>query len=107
MPEAMNDHVRSILLGLLWAGWLLFVAIMIWRGWRDRRRWREQTRHWQHQTRVNQRIQELLAQEYENRLTPEERQRREAQRRHLEGLRAQAEAELAAEEHEQKGRRHG
>jgi hypothetical protein len=40
---------------------------------------------------------ELLQQEYENLLTPDERQRREAQRRHLAELRARAETELAAE----------
>jgi hypothetical protein len=48
---------------------------------------------------------ELLQQEYENLLTPDERQRREAQRRHLEELRAKAEAELAADAQQRGGRR--
>ena len=65
--------------------------------WWHHRRWRAPTRRWQHDSRVHQRVQELLAQEYEDLLTPEERQRREAQRRHLDELRARAEAEVAAE----------
>jgi hypothetical protein len=83
--------------GLLTAGWFIAAAIMFWRWcWQDRR-WREQTRRWQHESRVNQCVSELLKQEYEQLLTPEERQRRETQRQCLAKLRAQAEAELAAE----------
>jgi hypothetical protein len=70
--------------------WLIFSAVML-------KRSRQQDRRWQHESRVHQRVSELLAQEYEQLLTPEERQRREAQRRHLAELRARAETELAAE----------
>jgi flagellar biosynthesis/type III secretory pathway M-ring protein FliF/YscJ len=81
--------------GILAVGWLVFVIIMFWCGHQRSRRWSEQTRRWQHESRVHQRVQELLAQEYEHLLTPEARQRREAQRHHLQELRA--EAELTAE----------
>ncbi len=86
--------------GLLAVGWFVFAAVMLWRS-------RQQDRRWRHETRVQQRISQLLAQEYELLLTTEERQRREAQRQHLQELRARAEAELAAEAHEQEGRRRG
>ena len=66
--------------GILAVGWLVFAAVMFWRGRQQDRRWREQTRRWQHEGRVNQRVSELLKQEYKQLLTPEERQRREAQR---------------------------
>jgi hypothetical protein len=68
------------------AGWLVMVVVLALKTRRDR-----------HESRVQQRLSQLLAQEYEQLLTPEERQRREAQRRHLAELRARAEAELAAE----------
>ena len=84
--------------GILAVGWLVFAAVMFWRGRQQDRRWREQTCRWQHEGRVNQRVSELLKQEYKQLLTPEARQRREAQRQHLAALRAQAEAEIAAEE---------
>jgi hypothetical protein len=99
----MKDLDPSIIVwgfGLLAVGWFVFAAVMLSRS-------RQQDRRWQHETRVQQRISQLLAQEYEQLLTPEERQRREAQRHHLQELRARAEAELAAEAHEQKGRRRG
>jgi C4-dicarboxylate-specific signal transduction histidine kinase len=83
--------------GFLAVGWFVFAAMMFWRGHQQSRQWREQTRRWQHESRVNQRVSELLKQEYEQLLTPEERPRREAQRQHLATLRAQAEAEIAAE----------
>jgi hypothetical protein len=76
--------------GILAGGWFVSAAVMFWRG-------RQQDRRWRHESRVNQRVSEFLAQEYEPLLTPEARQRREAQRRHLAELRARAEAELAAE----------
>jgi flagellar biosynthesis/type III secretory pathway M-ring protein FliF/YscJ len=95
-PDTAKTVLPAIFIGLV-ACWLVFAIIMIWRGRRQNRRWREQTRRWQHESRVHQRVQERLAQEYENLLTPEERQRREAQRQHLQELRAQAEAELATE----------
>jgi hypothetical protein len=81
----------------LGAGWFVFAAVMFWRS-------RQQDRRWQHESRVHQRVQELLAQEYENLLIAEKRHRREAQRQHLAELRAQAEAELAAE-NSRRGRR--
>ena len=68
------------------AGWLVMVVVFGLKTRRDR-----------HESRVQQCISELLAQEYEQLLTPEERARREAQRRHLDELRARAEAEVAAE----------
>jgi hypothetical protein len=76
---------------LLAVGWFVFAAVMLWRS-------RQQDRCWRHETRVHQRVSQLLEQEYVNRLTPEARERRAAQRRHLEELRARAEAELAAED---------
>jgi hypothetical protein len=88
----MKDLDPTLILwvfGLLAVGWFVFAAVMLWRS-------RQQDRRWRHETRVQQRISELLQQEYEQLLTPEERQRREAQRQHLQALRAQAEAELAA-----------
>ena len=54
-------------------------------------------RRGRHGSRVQQCISQLLAEEYDRLLTPEERERRAAQRRHLDELRARAEAELAAE----------
>jgi hypothetical protein len=68
------------------AGWFVIVGVFALKTRRDR-----------HESRVQQRISQLLAQEYEQRLSPEARQRREAQRGHLQELRAKAEAELAAE----------
>jgi hypothetical protein len=97
----MKDLNATIVLwvfGLLAVGWFVFAAVIFWRGRQQDRRWREQTRRWQHESRVQQCIQEFLKQEYEQLLTPEERHRREAQRQHLAELRAQAEAELAAED---------
>jgi Flp pilus assembly protein TadB len=99
----MKDLYPTLILwvfGLLAVGWFVFAAVMLWRS-------RQQDRRRRHETRVQQRISQLLAQEYEQLLTPEERQRREAQRQHLQELRAQAEAGLTAEAHEQKGRRRG
>jgi hypothetical protein len=63
-----------------------------------------QSRRARHETRVQQRISALLQQEYESRLSPEEKRRQEAQRQHLADLRARAEAELAAED-ARRGRR--
>jgi hypothetical protein len=88
-PDTAKTVLPAILIGI-GACWLIVSAIMVWRG-------RRQDRRYRHETRVQQRISELLQQEYEQLLTPEERHRREAQRQHLEELRAQAEAELAAE----------
>lgn len=99
MSETIRTLVPVILMGL-GACWLFFSAVMLWRS-------RQQDRRWQHESRVHQRVSEFLAQEYEQLLTPEERQRREAQRRHLEELRARAEAELAAEASQRGGQRHG
>jgi C4-dicarboxylate-specific signal transduction histidine kinase len=96
MSESLRTLVPVILIGL-GVCWLIVCAVMLWRWRQQSRQWREQTSRWQHESRVNQRISELLKQEYEQLLGPEERQRREAQRRHLEELRARAEAELAAE----------
>jgi hypothetical protein len=104
MMHSLDPSLISWVFGLLAAGWFVFAAVMFWRGGRQDRRWREQTRHWPHDSRVHQRVQELLAQAYENLLTPEARQRREAQRRHLAELRAQAEAELAAEDAQRRRR---
>jgi hypothetical protein len=69
---------------------LVVASIRLWRG-------RRQDRRDRHERRVLQRVSERLAEAYEQLLTPEETQRREAQRQHLQELRAQAEAELAAE----------
>jgi hypothetical protein len=88
MSETIRTMVPVILIGL-GVCWLLFAAVMLWRS-------RQQNRRWQHESRVHQRIAELLEQEYINLLTPEERQRRETYRQHVQQLRAQAEAELAA-----------
>lgn len=94
----MNRSGPSIVpwvFGILAVGWFVFAAVMLWRSHpRDRRA--------RHESRVRQRISNLLAQVYEPRLTPKQRARREAQRRHFEALRAQAEAELAAEEASQR-----
>jgi C4-dicarboxylate-specific signal transduction histidine kinase len=98
--DIMKDLDPTIIpwvFGFLAVGWFIAAAIMFWRWRRQDRRWREQTRRWQQESRVQQRIAELLQQEYEQLLTPEERQRREAQRQHLQQLRAQAEGELATE----------
>jgi hypothetical protein len=56
---------------------------MVWRQ-------RQQDRRWRHKSRVNQRVSELLAQEYKQLLAAEGRQRREAQRQYLQELRAEA-----------------
>jgi hypothetical protein len=87
--ESIRTLVPVILIGLR-VCWLICSAVMLWRS-------RRQDRRWQHEGWVHQRVSELLAQEYEQLLTPEARQHREAQRRHLAELRARAEAELAAE----------
>jgi len=89
----MNHPDPSIapwVFGILAVGWFVFAAVMLWRS-------HQRDRRYQYESRVQQRISNLLAQEYEQLLTPEQRARREAQRRQLEELRAQAEAELAAE----------
>jgi hypothetical protein len=101
MPDLDATTVILWMCILLAAGGLLGLVALLW--WHNRR-WRAQTRRWQHDSRVHQRVQELLNQEYENLLTPEARQRREAQRRHLAELRAQAEAELAAEDAQRRRR---
>jgi hypothetical protein len=90
MSETIRTLVPVILISLT-ACWLIVSAVRLWRS-------RQQDRRWQHESRVHQRVSELLKQEYEPLLTPEERQRREAQRQHLAALRAQAEAEIIAEE---------
>jgi hypothetical protein len=69
------------------AGWCAIVVVFALKTRRDR-----------HESRVQQRISQLLAQEYEQLLSPEERERREAQRQHLAELRAQAGAEIRAED---------
>ena len=102
-PDTAKTVLPAILIGL-GACWMLVSVVML---VRQRRKDRQAQQHWQHESRVHQRVQELLVQEYELLLAPEERQRREAQRRHLQALRARAETELAAEAHEQKGRRRG
>jgi Flp pilus assembly protein TadB len=79
------------------ASFLLYSVVMLWRGRREARRLR-------HESRVHQRISELRARDAEARLSPEERARREAVRRQEAALRARAEAELAAED-AQRGRR--
>jgi hypothetical protein len=58
-----------VLFAVTAAGWLVMVVVLALKTRRDR-----------HENRVQQRISQLLAQEYEPLLTPEERQRREAQR---------------------------
>jgi hypothetical protein len=99
MPETIRTLVPVTLIGLGMRR-LIFPAIMPWRS-------RRQDRRWPHESRMHQCVSEFLAQEYEQLLTPEERQRREAQRRHIEELRARAEAELAAEASQRGGRRRG
>src|SRR6266516_4778302 len=107
-PDTVKIVVAPIIIGLSLC-WLIFSVVMLVRDRRKARRSQQQReahcRHWERETRIQQRVSELLKQEYEDLLTPEARQRREAQRRHLAELRARAEAELAAEEHEEKGRR--
>jgi Flp pilus assembly protein TadB len=88
VSETIRILVPVTLIGL-GVCWLIVSAVMLWRS-------RQQDRRWKRESRVQQRVSELLQQEYEQLLTPEERQRREAQRQHLQALRAQAEAELAA-----------
>jgi hypothetical protein len=95
-PDTVKAVLPVILIGL-GACWFVFAAVMIWRG-------RQQDRRLRHESRVHQRVSELLQEEYEQLLTPEERQRREAQCQHLAALRARAEAELAAEAERRPGR---
>jgi hypothetical protein len=85
MPEG-KSLAAIVFVAVASAGWLVMVVVFSLKARRDR-----------HESRVQQRISQLLAQEHDQLLTPEERERREAQRRHLDELRAQAEAELAAE----------
>jgi len=95
LHETMRAIVPWVFIGIAACG-LVFFAILLWR-------WRQHDRRWQHESRVHQRIAELLEQEYVNLLAPEARQRREAQRQHLQQLRAQAETELAAEAQRKRG----
>jgi hypothetical protein len=88
-PDPAKTILPAILMGL-GACWLIVSAIMVWRG-------RQRDRRYRHEARVQPRLSELRRQEDEQLLTPEERHRREAQRQHLQALRARAEAELAAE----------
>ena len=88
-PDTAKTVLPAILMGF-GVCWLIVSAVMLWRS-------RQQDRRYRHESRVHQRVSELLQQEYEQLLTPEARQRREAQRRHLDELRARAEAEVAAE----------
>ncbi len=85
MPEG-KSLAAIALVAVAAAGWLVMVVVFGLKARRDR-----------HESRMQQRISQLLAQEYDQLLRGEERARREAQRRHLDELRAQAEAELAAE----------
>jgi hypothetical protein len=77
-----------VLMGIAACGFIVF-GLMLHRS-------RQRDRHWQYEARVQQRIAELLRQEWEDSLPPEARQRLEAQRQHLQALRERAEAELAA-----------
>ena len=88
------DTVKAVVPALfigLGLRWMLASAVMLVRQ-------RRKDRQWQRETRIQQRVSELLQEEYEQLLTPEQRQRWEAQRQHLAELRARAEAELAAED---------
>src|ERR671931_1119892 len=94
IPDTVNNVVAASLIGLGVCGLIVCVVRLV----RQRRKDRQWRQHWERETRIHRRVSELLAQEYENLLTSEARQRREAQRRHLAALRARAEAELDAEE---------
>jgi hypothetical protein len=85
MP-AGKSLVLSVFFAVAAAGWLAMVVVFALKTRRDR-----------HESRVQQRISQLSAEEYEQLLSPEAKPRREAQRQHLQELRAQGEAELAAE----------
>jgi hypothetical protein len=66
--------VASVFLAVAGAGWLVMLVVFRLKAWRDR-----------HESHVQQRISPLLAGEDERLLTPE------AQQRHLDELRAEAE----------------
>lgn len=85
MPEG-KQLALLLFLALVAIGWLAMTVVFGLKARRDR-----------HESRVQQRLSQLLAQEHEQLLSPEDKQRRDAQRQHLQELRAQAERELAAE----------
>jgi hypothetical protein len=87
--EPLTAIVFWAFIGIAACG-LMVCAAMLYRSCRKDRRWR-------HDSRVQQRIAELLRQEWVDSLPPEARQRLEASRRHLHQLRERAEAELATE----------
>jgi hypothetical protein len=89
LHEAMRTILPWVFIGMGACG-LVFFAVLLWP-------WCQEDCHWQHESRVQQRIAGLLQQEYVNLFTPEERQ-------HLQQLRTQAEAELAAEAQSKRGR---
>ena len=100
IPDTVNDVVAAIIIGLGVCGLIVCVVRLVRERRKDRQwrqHWEDQRRRWEREDRIHRRVSELLAQEYENLLTSEARQRREAQRRHLAALRARAEAELDAE----------
>jgi biopolymer transport protein ExbB/TolQ len=101
LPNTVKTVVTVLFIGLSVCWLLVGVVVLVRQRHKDRQwqqRWEAQRRQWARETRINQRVSELLAQEYEQLLTPEEHQRREAQHQHLAALRAQAEAEITAEE---------
>jgi flagellar biosynthesis/type III secretory pathway M-ring protein FliF/YscJ len=100
IPDTVNNVVAALLIGLGVCGLIVCVVMLVRERRKDRQwrqQWEDQRRRWEREDRLHRRVSELLAQEYENLLTSEARQRREAQRRHLAALRARAEAELDAE----------